>query len=337
MQTIPTRRKAYCFDPATKKCAWQDLEIPPLPDNFILVKVESAAIVPMDFTFMSGAPFMGFGVGPGPHVLGAQGAGTVVAHGPGKGHAFLGKKVSIMPARPGVWADYSIVHINDAIILDDKTSWEDAANAMSYPLTALMLLDLAKRLQAKAVISTAANSTIGRMVLKLFQNNGIEVINLIRRADKAAQIAAEGARYILNTTDAEFEKKLVELCAKLHVNLVLEAIGGESLAKIASLAPPGSSICVYGSLANQQISAITNADLFQGKILMAANVFAFWGRLHSEEKVKQVECINRELTTTFKTTALKVVSFNKIEEGLKSYEENKKGPSQDGKIILRWQ
>jgi NADPH:quinone reductase-like Zn-dependent oxidoreductase len=334
---VPTRRRAYCFDPATKRCQWQDLDIPPLPENFILVKIESATIVSLDFQFMSGSQFMGFGVGPGPHILGSQGAGSVVAYGPGKGSSFFGRKVSVMPARPGVWTDYAIVHVNDAMILDDRVTWEDGATAMMYPLTALMALDLAKRLQSRAVVLTAASSSLGRQIIRLFQNNGIEVVSLVRKAEKGTQLATEGARNVLNSTDTDFEKKFVEMCARLKVNLVFECVGGDALTKLIGLSPPGSTVCILGSLTSQNFGTVSNSDLFQGKILMAGNVFSFWGRLHSDEKVKEVECINRELTTTFRTTVIRTVPFLRIEEGFKAYEENKKGPSIDGKIVLKWQ
>jgi len=243
----------------------------------------------------------------------------------------------MMPSRPGVWTDYAIVHINDCIIIGDAVPWESACTAMVLPLTALMFLAMAKRMNQKAIINTAANSCAGRMINRLLQANGIEVVNLVRKADKAAQIAAEGARYILNTTDPDFEKKLVELCMKLQAGLVLECVGGESLTKIAALAPPGSTICTYGSISGSPVSTISNGDLFQGKSLIGAAVFHYWSTLHSEDKVKQVEAINTQLGTTFKIPVLKTFPFAKIEDALRAYEENKKsGTCADGKFICLW-
>eukprot|EP01017_Pseudomicrothorax_dubius_P000587 TRINITY_DN0_c2195_g1_i5.p1 TRINITY_DN0_c2195_g1~~TRINITY_DN0_c2195_g1_i5.p1 ORF type:complete len:342 (+),score=130.39 TRINITY_DN0_c2195_g1_i5:63-1088(+) len=340
MAAVPAKRKVFALDIVQKRGVWIEQDIPQLPENFIIVKIEAAAIHPIDI--------QGLNVPQGPppqlppgapaHVpVGAEAAGIVVAHGPGKGAAFLGKRVAIMSLGAGLWTDYAVVHINDCIIVENPAlTWEDCSCAMAYPLTAIMFLELAKKHQSRAVVNTAANSTCGRMILRLLQKNGIEVINLVRRADKAALLAAEGAKYILNTTDADFDKRYVEICSKIGVNLVLECIGGEFLTKITALSPPGTTVCVYGSLAGQPVSTIATGDLFQGKVLMASSVFGFWTKLHSEEKVRQVALVNTELPTTFKSPIVRTFPFAKLDEALKFYDDNKKGASTDGKIILKW-
>jgi len=124
---------------------------------------------------------------------------------------------------------------------------------------------------------------------------------------------------------------------KLQAGLVLESVGGEFTTKIAALSPPGSTICTYGSISGCPVSTIANGDLFQGKSLIGATVFHFWSTLHSEDKVKQVEAINQQLGTTFKTTTIKAIPFAKIEEAIAAYEANKKGASAvDGKFVLTW-
>jgi NADPH:quinone reductase-like Zn-dependent oxidoreductase len=331
----PKVRNAYCYDPSAKKCSWQQVPIPDLPENFIVVKVQAASIHPLDLILASGIPFAGFGMGPGPHILGTEAAGVVIAHGPGKGHAFLGKHVCMMPSHPGVWADHAVVHINDCIIIPDAIPWEAASCAMALPLTACMFLAMAKKMGHRAVVNTAANGQVGRFVNRLLQANGIEVINIVRKADKAAQMAAEGAKYILNSSDADFEKRFVELCMKLHAGLIFECVGGDFFTKIAALAPPGATICHYGSLSGQPTSTIQNSDLLAGKSVIGAGVFQYWGSLPSEEKVRQVDAIVSQISTVFKPNISKVLAFQDIEAALKAYEDNKKG-SVDGKIILKW-
>jgi NADPH:quinone reductase-like Zn-dependent oxidoreductase len=298
--------------------------------------METATIHPIDFSLMGGSGLFGFGQGPGPHILGTEGSGQVIASGPGKGQSFVGRRVTIMPARPGAWTDLAVIHVNDAIILPDSTPPEVAATAMMSPLAALMFLDLARRVSSKAVLNTAANSTVGRMTSKLLQSQGIEVINLVRKPEKMAQLTTEGARNVVNANDANLGKIVSELCQKLQVNLVLDCVGGDFLTKLISMVPGGSSVCVYGNMASNPFSTISYADMMQGKILMAANVFSFWGRLNNDDKIKQVDIIHRELNSAFKTNIIKTFPFLEINQALNFYTENKKGASQDGKIILKW-
>lgn len=333
---IPAKRRAFCYEPQTKSSAWREIAVPQLPENFILIKMETATIHSIDFSLMGGSGLFGFGQGPGPHVLGTEGSGLVIASGPGKGQAFIGRKVTIMPARPGAWTDLAVIHVNDAIILPDTTPPEVAATAMMSPLTALMFLDLAKRVSSKAVLNTAANSTVGRMTSKLLQSQGIDVINLVRRPEKMTQMTVEGAKNVINQNDPNLGKIVSELSQKLSVNLVLDCVGGDFLTKLVSMSPGGSSVCVYGNLASNPFSTISYGDMMQGKILMAANVFSFWGRLNNDDKIKQVDIIHRELNGAFRTNIIKTFPFLEIDQALRFYNENKKGASIDGKIILKW-
>eukprot|EP01017_Pseudomicrothorax_dubius_P027961 TRINITY_DN3280_c0_g2_i1.p1 TRINITY_DN3280_c0_g2~~TRINITY_DN3280_c0_g2_i1.p1 ORF type:complete len:338 (+),score=110.40 TRINITY_DN3280_c0_g2_i1:149-1162(+) len=336
MEAIPASRRAWCYDPAARKGDWQDVDIPsPIPENFVLIRVEAAAVHPIDFAHMGG--LFGFGMGPGPHILGTEGAGIVVANGPGKGAGFLGKRVAVNASRPAMWANYAVVHVNDCIVIDDPSiTPEEAALAASYPLSAMMFLSLARKLNAKAVASNAANSILGRMTSRLLQNNNIEVINLVRKAEKAAQIQEEGARHVINTSEAGWENQFKELSQKLGVSLLLECIGGETLTQLATLSPPGTTVCLYGSKSDKPGMTINLGDLFQGKILMAASVFNYWAELSADEKAKVVATINRELKTTFRTQIIRTIPFENVNEALAAYGDNLKFPATDGKFILRW-
>jgi hypothetical protein len=49
------------------------------------------------------------------------------------------------------------------------------------PLTAIALLDYAKKKQTKAVIANAAASALGRMFNRIIPPEGIDVINIVRK------------------------------------------------------------------------------------------------------------------------------------------------------------
>eukprot|EP01017_Pseudomicrothorax_dubius_P039899 TRINITY_DN6180_c0_g1_i1.p1 TRINITY_DN6180_c0_g1~~TRINITY_DN6180_c0_g1_i1.p1 ORF type:complete len:398 (-),score=110.46 TRINITY_DN6180_c0_g1_i1:35-1168(-) len=332
---IPVTRKAFCLDGETKKCSWQEIEVPQLIENQILIRVEASALNDIDFVYIQGGK--GFGSTPGNHILGVEGAGVVIASGPGNGSALVGQRVSFMLARGGAWTDFAIVHVNDILLIDDKYSIEEAAGALVVPLTALMFLDLAKRLLCKTVVNTAASSCVGRSTFRLLQLSDIEVINIVRKQEKAAQLLNEGAKFVLNSSDENFKTEYPILASKLWVNLLLDCVGGHFLTELINITPAGASICSYGSLSGTPFTTMLNVDLFAGKVLMSVNVFNFWSKLFVEDRIKLSSIINESLNTTFKTNILKVFPFASLEEALKFREDNRKGESIDGKIIVKWE
>lgn len=74
------------------------------------------------------------------------------------------------------------------------------------PLTALAMLEKTKEGGHKAIIHTAAASSLGRMLNRLFIPEGIPIINVVRRDEQAEILKNEGAKYILNSTDSNFEE-----------------------------------------------------------------------------------------------------------------------------------
>ena len=61
------------------------------------------------------------------------------------------------------------------------------------------MLAYAQKKGAKCVISTAASSALGKQLVKFFNSNGIEVINIVRKDDYVNDLKQNhNAKYALN-------------------------------------------------------------------------------------------------------------------------------------------
>ena len=133
----------------------------------------------------------------------------------------------------GSYAEYVVTNAYQCITLDNSATWEQGACSFVNPLTAIGFLDKCKEYKARAVVQTAAASQLGRMVIKLFKENRIPLINVVRRAEQVEMLQKEyGAEYVLNSSDQDFDEKLYELCKKLDANVGLECIAGEMPGRI---------------------------------------------------------------------------------------------------------
>lgn len=94
------------------------------------------------------------------------------------------------------------------------------------PLTALAMLDKTKTGNHQAIIHTAAASSLGRMLNRLFNEENIPIINVVRREEQMELLKKEGAKYILNSETPNFEEDLKRLATELHADYCFEAIGG---------------------------------------------------------------------------------------------------------------
>ena len=126
-----------------------------------------------------------------PYTPGWEGSGVIVQTGEGpRAKALLGKRVAFMKAPElnsynlgGSYADYCLTHVNTVFPISEDIPLEDVASFVVNPLTAVSMIDRIKQLKSKTTIITAAASQIGRMLVKLCQNEGIEAICTVRREE----------------------------------------------------------------------------------------------------------------------------------------------------------
>lgn len=164
----------------------------------------AAPINPSDLAFIGG----GYqSVKKLPTTPGFEGAGLVVENGGGMmGWSMVGKNVaiSVQKGNTGTYGQYAIVDAMTCMTLPSEISIEQGSMSFVNPLTAMAMLDIVQSGSYKAMIHTAAASSLGRMLNRLFQAEEIPLINIVRRDEQAELLKKEGAKYILNSETAGF-------------------------------------------------------------------------------------------------------------------------------------
>ena len=96
------------------------------------------------------------------------------------------------------------------------------------PVTAIGLLDRCKFYKAKAIIQSGASSQLGRMIIKLFKQHGIKVVNIVRKDEHVEMLKKDyGAEYVLNSSKEGFNEELYKLSTELGCNVGLDAVAGD--------------------------------------------------------------------------------------------------------------
>ncbi len=139
----------------------------------------------------------------------------------------------------------------NCITLDDDISFDQGSMSLVNPLTAIAMLQKAKSFGTSTVIHTAAASALGRMLNRYLPDNGVNIINIVRRKEQEELLRKEGANFVLNSTDKDFEEKLRNTAANLKAKLAYDAIGGEMTGILIKNMPKFSRVEVYGALSQK--------------------------------------------------------------------------------------
>ena len=120
-----------------------------------------------------------------------------------------GRRVACAPSLTGdgAWAEYRVTSAGSCIPLNRNVSMEQGAMLVVNPLTALGIFEIAARGKHRAIVSTAAASALGGMIVRRGKRLGIPILHVVRRQEQVELIREQGGDYILNSSDSGFPEQ----------------------------------------------------------------------------------------------------------------------------------
>ncbi|MDH4182794.1 MAG: alcohol dehydrogenase catalytic domain-containing protein [Nitrospinota bacterium] len=255
---------AVVFEKGSIEPQVRQIPIPQPGPGQVLVRMVASPINPSDLSFMRyGAPKTF------PFTPGIEGSGTVVAAGPGLYPRLLvGRRVILSESGyGGAWAEYMVTRATACVPLRSSLSFEQGATMLVNPLTALAIMDMARKGKHKAIANNAAASALGRMILRLGKKYGLPVINIVRNQESEDLLRGDGARYILREETPDFDESYRRLAQELKATFILDAVGGELAARMLDGAPAGSFFLAYGNRSEKAMSVNPLAILLERKVI----------------------------------------------------------------------
>ncbi|APE29213.1 alcohol dehydrogenase catalytic domain-containing protein [Aurantiacibacter gangjinensis] len=225
--------------------ALEEKVFPEPTGNLVLVRMEAAPINPSDlFLMTTGADLENASYSPGkiemqlhpmvaagqaarhgkPQTVGNEGAGTVIAAGGGEmAQALMGQRVACVPGN--AFSEYAIADAMMCLPLGEHSS-EVGASSFVNPLTALGFVETAKREGHDAIIHAAAASNLGQMLNRICQEDGMALVNIVRKDAQATLLREQGASHVVNSSDRDFEMQLASAIDDTGAYLGFDPIGG---------------------------------------------------------------------------------------------------------------
>ncbi|MDB4584675.1 zinc-binding dehydrogenase [Draconibacterium sp.] len=335
--TLPNKMKAVLLTEAGVTPVVKEISVPQPGQGEVLVKMHASPINPSDLAFLAG----GYGIQKEyPVVPGFEGSGTVIAAGKGLlPKIWMGKKVACAASKEydGCWAEYMVTKAGMCVPLSKNNSLDQASMLFVNPMTALAFFDVYRKLpnpskKQRAIINTAAASALGKMVIKLGQTQRIPVISVVRREEQVELLKAEGAEHVVNSSDANFDKKLKELAHALNATVIFDAVGGKMVQQLLDAAPKGSKLFIYGRLSDEACEISPGDLIFTGNQIQGFWLTEWLKNKHFLHSIKNTQKIKSLLGKELGTTIHKQFSPEQITEAIETYANN----MSKGKVLIRF-
>jgi NADPH:quinone reductase len=255
----------------------------PMPEpgpGEVRVRMVMSAIHNHDLLTVAGQ----YGVKPDlPAVAGTEAMGMVDALGEGVAHLKTGQRVAV--SGRGTWSDYYIADATRAVPLPDSIPDEAAAQLVSMPLSALVLLDFVEAGEGDWIIQNAANGAVGMALAMFAMRRGINVINLVRREDAVAELESLGIGHAVSTCRADWTQEVARLTAGAPIKAAIDAVGGASSGELLSQIAEKGMLVSFGLMSGEPMQ-LSSSDM----IFKQAVVKGFWlakvGPTIAPEKMK---------------------------------------------------
>ena len=198
-----------------------------------------------------------------PFVPGGEGAGEVVAVGPGVGGFKPGDRV-MSRQRLGAFAELGNCKADDCDPIPAALSLEEAAVFRGAYSTAYhALLQRGRLAKGDRVLIHGASGGIGIPAIQIAKLFGAEVIATASTDEKRAVCLAEGADHAIDYREG-FRDKVMELTGGRGVDIIYDPVNGPTFEESLRCLAWGGRILILGFLGGEPARARTNYLLIKG-------------------------------------------------------------------------
>lgn len=258
--------------------------------------------------------------------VGNEGAGTVVAAGSSPAaQALIGKTVAVIGG--GTYRQFICANVQSCLELKEGTTAKEGASSFVNPLTALAMVETMRAEGHKAIIHAAAASNLGQMLNRICIADGIDLINIVRKAEQETLLRNMGAKYIVNSSSDSFLSDLTAAIIETGATIAFDPIGGGQLTSDilncmeVAAARDMKEHTIYGSDTFKQVYIYGALD--RGPIKLNRNFGFAWavngfllfnalGKLGTNTVMAMRERVANEITTTFASHYTHEVSLAEV-------------------------
>ena len=259
--------------------------------------------------------------------VGNEGAGVIIDAGI-NAKDLIGKTVGL--AGGAMYSQYRCVPAASCLVMDEGTTPKQAASSFVNPLTALAFVETMKMENHTALVHTAAASNLGQMLVKICKDDGIQLVNIVRKQEQVDLLKSIGAEYVCNTSDESFMDDLVTALVETGATLGFDATGGGNNGELPGQILAAMEIAAnknakeysrYGSDTYKQVYIYGGLD--QSPTILKRAFGLSWGlggwlltpmigKIGMERFQEMRMRVAREINSTFASSYAKEISFEEM-------------------------
>jgi NADPH2:quinone reductase len=239
---------------------FEEIEVPAPGQGQIKIRQHACGVNYIDTYFRMGMYPSPVGM---PFVSGNEGAGEVIAVGPGVTDIKVGDRVAYVVGLGGYSAE-RLLPADRVVKIPASISYEQAAGMMLKGMTAQYLLNRTYKVtKGSTILMHAAAGGVGQILCQWANHLGATVIGTVGSKEKGEIAKAHGAHHIIYYRTEDFAAKVKEITGGKMCDVVYDGIGKATFPASLDCLRPLGMFASFGS-ASGQIEAF-NINILQTK------------------------------------------------------------------------
>lgn len=213
-----------------------DVDVPPPAAGEIQIEHRAVGLNYIDVYFRTGLYPQ-----PLPGGVGMEGAGDVIAVGPGVEDFEVGDRVAYAGGPPGAYAQVRNLPASIPVKLPKSISYATGAAMMLQGMTVEYLFRRTYKLQkGQTILFHAAAGGVGLIAMQWAKSLGVKVIGTVGSEEKAKLAKAHGCKHVILYKEEDIVERVREITRGEMVPVVYDSVGKDTFqASIDSLQPFG--------------------------------------------------------------------------------------------------
>lgn len=221
-----------------------------------------------------------------PKTLGKEGVGRVLTVGEHVKHVKPGDLTPVLMPNDGVWQHRYVLNAEDLVALPAGGNPLQYAMGVGNPATALLMLRSIVPLQlGDWIVQNAANSAVGQYIIQLAKRDGLRTVNIVRRDGLASQLHDLGADVVL-VDSLDLPQRVAKATGGAPVKLALDAVSGESAARLTACLAQGGTLCTYGTMSGKSVHISPAALIGRGILVRGFWVTSAMAQMSKDDRAK---------------------------------------------------
>lgn len=265
-----------------------------------------------------------------PHYPGTEALGVVDKLGEGVTNLAVGQWVT--GGASAAWAEYYLANAQSVVPLPEGIDEATACQLVSMPLSAFRLLGELEVQAGEWIAQNAANGAVGKIVAKLAAERGVRVLNIVRREEAVAELAAEGIGDSVSSEHEDWQERARAITGGAPIKRALDSIAGRASDELMDLVAEEGWLISFGALSGRPVTINADNLLFKRAI-----VKGFWAAkpstFHTPEQLRAalLDFVRRAAEGSLKLPIAEVFGLEQAAEAAEA--SNVKGRA--GKIAIR--